>query len=97
MAQLLHVAVSQVRISGHFVLNKMAYEILISNIIFRFHPKEKLSFKFTSSSRRNPYDNTEEFWVETRTTGLSAFEVTHTERETQIKQSLSAVSWLQYS
>ena len=53
------------------------------------------------SGRRNPYDNSEEFWVEVRTTGLVGYQETHSEKETHHQASLSAeassasvMSWL---
>ena len=45
--------------------------------------------------RRNPYDNSEEFWVEVRTTGLVGYQETQSEREThhQASHSGEASSW----
>ena len=52
---------------------------------------------FQFSRRKNTYDNTEEFWVEVRTTGSSAYQETLTETETHASQVVAAATWLHSS
>lgn len=49
------------------------------------------------SGRKNAYDNTEEFWVEVRTTGSSAYQETLTETETHSSKAIAAATWLHSS